>query len=82
MQGKPESSRIACSGLTRIDWTLDVSGIHLWKDLITPPHLGLPVEKGIPGAEGVTLEEAYHVVTGKALKKRFCNILFDFLSDH
>jgi len=55
---------------------------HYGRDLITPPYLSIPVEKGIPGARGVTIEEAYHVVTGKTLKKKFCNILLDFLSNH
>lgn len=56
--------------------------IHYGRDLITPPHLSLPVEQGIPGATGVTIDDAYHVVTGKALKEKFCNILLDFLSSH
>jgi 3-oxoadipate enol-lactonase len=56
--------------------------IHYGRDLITPPHLSLPVEQGITGATGVTIDDAYHVVTGKALKKKFCNILLEFLSIH
>jgi 3-oxoadipate enol-lactonase len=56
--------------------------VHYGQDLITPPRLSLPVEQNIPGAKGIVIEEAYHVVTGRNLKKRFCEILLDFLSKH
>ena len=56
--------------------------VHYGKDLITPPRLSRPVEQGIPGAEGILIKEAFHVVTGRNLKRRFCEILLDFLSKH
>ena len=42
----------------------------------------MPLERGIPGAEGAMMEEVAHVVAGKEQKIAFCNILFDFLHRH
>ena len=56
--------------------------VHHGNDLISPPRLSIPVEQGIPGAEGIVIEEAYHVVTGRDLKRRFCDILLNFLSKY
>lgn len=53
--------------------------IHAGQDMVTSPRTTIPIEKGIPGAEGVMWEEVGHVVAGKAEKIKFCEILFDFL---
>jgi hypothetical protein len=39
----------------------------------------LPIEEGIPNAEGVMMEDVAHVVAGKEQKIAFCEILFEFL---
>ncbi len=56
--------------------------IHAGQDLVTSPRTTLPLEHGIPGAEGVLMEEIAHVVAGKEQKIRFCEVLFDFLERH
>lgn len=56
--------------------------IHAAKDMVTSPRTTLPIEQGIPGAAGVTMENTAHVVAGKAQKIEFCNILFSFLDQH
>ena len=56
--------------------------IHAGQDLVTSPRTTLPLEHGIPGAEGVLMEEIAHVVAGKQQKIRFCEVLFDFLERH
>ena len=55
---------------------------HAAKDMVTSPRNTLPIEQGISGAEGVTMENTAHVVAGKAQKIEFCNILFSFLEKH
>ena len=56
--------------------------IHAGQDMVTGPRTTLPLQQGIPGAEGVTMEEVAHVVAGKEQKIRFCQVLFDFLGRH
>ena len=56
--------------------------IHNGRDFITGPRLTLPVEQGIPNACGYMMAEAAHVVTGKAAKKEFCDVLLGFLAGH
>ena len=56
--------------------------IHAAKDLVTGPRTTLPLEEGIPNAEGVMMEDVAHVVAGKEQKIAFCEILFDFLEKH
>jgi 3-oxoadipate enol-lactonase len=56
--------------------------IHAGQDLVTSPRTTLPLEQGIPGAEGFLMEEIAHVVAGKEQKIRFCEVLFDFLERH
>ena len=56
--------------------------IHAGKDLVTGPRTTLPLEEGIPNAEGVLMEDVAHVVAGKEQKIAFCEILFDFLERH
>jgi pimeloyl-ACP methyl ester carboxylesterase len=55
--------------------------IHAGLDQVTGPRLTVPIEEGIPGARGVMLEDAYHVLAGREMKKRFCDILLGFLDD-
>lgn len=56
--------------------------IHAGQDLVTSPRTTLPLEHGIPNAEGLLMEDVAHVVAGKDQKIRFCNALFDFLDRH
>jgi pimeloyl-ACP methyl ester carboxylesterase len=56
--------------------------IHAGKDMVTSPRYTLPLEQGIPGAEGVMMEDVAHVVAGKEQKIAFCDILFSFLERH
>jgi pimeloyl-ACP methyl ester carboxylesterase len=56
--------------------------IHAAKDMVTGPRTTLPLERGICGAEGVTMKNAAHVVAGKEQKIEFCNTLFSFLDKH
>lgn len=56
--------------------------IHAGKDVITPPSLSIPIEKGIPGAEGVFLPEAGHVFAGREMKTQFADLLHGFLARH
>lgn len=56
--------------------------VHAAQDMVTGPRTTLPLEGGIPGAEGVMMDDVAHVVAGKEQKIAFCNILFDFLDRH
>ncbi|HJN00881.1 MAG TPA: alpha/beta hydrolase, partial [Gammaproteobacteria bacterium] len=56
--------------------------IHAGKDLVTGPRTTLPLEEGIPNAEGAMMEDVAHVVAGKEQKIAFCEILFNFLEKH
>lgn len=56
--------------------------IHAGQDMVTGPRTTLPLEQGIPGAQGVLMDDVAHVVAGKAQKMRFCEILFEFLHRH
>jgi len=56
--------------------------IHAGKDTVTSPRYTLPLEHGIPNAEGVMMEDVAHVVAGKEQKIAFGKILFDFLGRH
>lgn len=56
--------------------------VHAALDQVTSPRLTKPIEEGIPNAEGVLLEDCAHVVAGKALKKRFSDIVMSFLAKH
>jgi 3-oxoadipate enol-lactonase len=56
--------------------------IHAGRDVVTSPRHTRAIEKAIPGAEGVLLEDVAHVVAGKEQKIRFGATLFDFLSRH
>lgn len=54
--------------------------LHAGADVLTGPRLTLPLEKGIPGAEGFIWNELAHVVAGREQKIQFDQILGDFLS--
>jgi 3-oxoadipate enol-lactonase len=56
--------------------------IHAGQDQVTSPRTTLPIERGIPGAVGVMLEDVAHVVAGKEQKRRFCEVLLPFLANH
>ncbi|MEM8982739.1 MAG: alpha/beta hydrolase [Pseudomonadota bacterium] len=56
--------------------------IHAGRDTITGPWSTLPLEHGLPNAEGVTMPDVAHVVAGKAEKIAFNEILFPFLAKH
>ncbi|MGR8920072.1 MAG: alpha/beta fold hydrolase, partial [Gammaproteobacteria bacterium] len=56
--------------------------VHAGQDMVTGPRTTLPLERGLPNAEGVLMEDVAHVVAGRSQKIRFCEILFDFLARH
>ena len=56
--------------------------IHAGLDQVTSPRTTIPIEKAIPGAEGLLMEDVAHVVAGKDQKIRFGEALFGFLSRH
>lgn len=53
--------------------------IHAGLDQVTGPRTTLPLERGIPGAEGVQLPDVAHVLAGRAEKAAFAGILMNFL---
>jgi len=56
--------------------------IHAGRDVVTAPRNTLPIEQGIPGAQGILWEDVAHVVAGKEQKVRFANTLFAWLGTH
>lgn len=56
--------------------------VHNGRDFITSPRLTMPVEQGIPGAEGFTLPDASHVPTTREDREAFRYALLDFLARH
>lgn len=54
--------------------------VHCPLDLVTGPRLTRPIEEAIPGAQGIVLEGAAHVVVGREMKRRFSELLLDFLA--
>jgi 3-oxoadipate enol-lactonase len=56
--------------------------IHAGQDTVTSPRHTQAIERAIPGAIGVMMEDVAHVVAGKDQKTRFGKILFDFLNAH
>jgi pimeloyl-ACP methyl ester carboxylesterase len=56
--------------------------IHAGQDLVTGPRTTLPIEHGIPAAEGVLMSEVAHVVAGREQKAEFSRILLSFLERH
>ncbi|GIS87788.1 MAG: hypothetical protein CM1200mP18_04980 [Gammaproteobacteria bacterium] len=65
------------------DITVPTLVIHAAKDMVTSPRTTLPIEQGIPDAEGVMMKGHGHTwFAGKDQKIEFCNILFSFLDKH
>lgn len=56
--------------------------IHSGQDQVTGPRTTLPLEQGIPGAEGVLMSDVAHVVAGREQKAAFASLLLDFLGRH
>jgi len=56
--------------------------IHAGQDQVTGPRTTLPLETGIPGAEGVLLKDFAHVVAGREQKAAFAKLLMSFLERH
>ena len=56
--------------------------IHAGLDQVTSPRTTLPIERAIPGAQGLLMEDIAHVVAGKDQKIRFGEALFEFLGRH
>lgn len=55
---------------------------HAGKDVVTAPRTTLPIEAGIPGAQGLHWDDVAHVVAGREQKVRFARTLFDWLAAH
>ena len=56
--------------------------VHAGLDQVTGPRITKVVEEGIPGAQGILLEDSAHVIAGKELKKKFADIVLSFLDAH
>lgn len=56
--------------------------IHAGQDQVTGPRTTLPLEKGIPAAQGLHLPHVAHVVAGREQKTEFSQALLRFLSAH
>jgi pimeloyl-ACP methyl ester carboxylesterase len=56
--------------------------LHAGQDVITGPRSTEPLERGLPNATGVLMEDVAHVVAGREQKKRFCDILLPFLANN
>lgn len=54
--------------------------VHCPLDIVNGPRLTRPIEAAIPGAEGVTLEGAAHVVAGRELRAEFGRLVGDFIA--
>lgn len=55
---------------------------HAALDQVTGPRTTMPVQHSIATAEGALLEEAAHVIAGRAMKEKFAAILLEFLARH
>jgi pimeloyl-ACP methyl ester carboxylesterase len=53
--------------------------VHAGADVITGPRVTMPLERGIPGARGVMVEDLAHIIAGREQKQLFDRILMDFL---
>jgi pimeloyl-ACP methyl ester carboxylesterase len=56
--------------------------IHSGQDQVTGPRTTLPLERGIPNAEGVLMRDVAHVVAGREQKAAFAKVLLGFLGRH
>jgi pimeloyl-ACP methyl ester carboxylesterase len=55
--------------------------VHCPLDFVNGPRLTRPIEAAIPGARGVTLEGAAHVVAGREMRARFAAAVHAFLDE-
>ena len=55
--------------------------IHCPLDTVNGPRLTVPIERAIPGARGLVLEGAAHVVAGKEMRGRFSDAVLGFLKE-
>jgi pimeloyl-ACP methyl ester carboxylesterase len=55
--------------------------IHAGRDMLTAPRLSLPVEEGIPDAQGWMMGDSAHVVTDRGSREEFARRILDFLRD-
>ncbi|MDR5744615.1 alpha/beta hydrolase [Caballeronia sp. LZ029] len=55
---------------------------HAGLDPVTGPRTTRPIEHAIPGAVGLDMPEASHVIAGSKRKKEFAEALLDFLGRH
>ncbi len=55
--------------------------VHCPLDTVTGPRLTKPIEAMIPNARGYVLEGAAHVVAGPEMRKRFSDVLGEFLNE-
>ena len=80
--------RLTEAGMTHdtLDRLSDITAptlvMHNGRDFITAPRLTLPVEHGIPVAEGLMLENASHVPTDRDDRDTFKDAILDFLARH
>lgn len=89
LQGRYEAHARLVEACLRHD-TLDRLGriraptlvIHAGLDIVTGPRVTLPIERAIPGANGVLMTETAHVVAGREQKAQFARHLLDFLEAH
>lgn len=56
--------------------------VHAGRDLLTPPRLSMPVEKGVPGARGWMMDGAAHVVTDRIARRQFAERILAFIERH
>jgi pimeloyl-ACP methyl ester carboxylesterase len=56
--------------------------IHAGQDMVTSPRTTLPIEHGIPRAEGLLMPDIAHVVAGREQKMEFARVLLSFLERH
>jgi pimeloyl-ACP methyl ester carboxylesterase len=56
--------------------------VHSGQDQVTGPRTTLPLEHGIPNAEGVLMPDVAHVVAGREQKAAFSKLLLSFLERH
>ena len=54
--------------------------VHAGQDVITRPEMTKVLEHGIPGAEGFDWPEIGHVIAGRDQRKRFDDLISDFIS--
>lgn len=55
---------------------------HAGLDQVTGPRTTRPIQAAIPGAEGLDMPEAAHVIAGSRRKREFADALLGFLSQH